>query len=63
MAITLNKKICLEFFKFFGGFRITVSKLMERTVYSEFLRKFQKNFEPGYPLEINIHNLGINIEV
>ncbi len=34
MAITLNKKICLEFFEiFFGGFQSTVSKLMGCTVY------------------------------
>ncbi len=34
MAITLNKKIGLEFFGiFFGGFRSTVSKLMGSTVY------------------------------
>ncbi len=39
MAITLNKKICIEFFEtFFGGFRSTVSKLMIRTVYSVELR-------------------------
>ncbi len=34
MAITLNKKISLEFFGIvFGGFRSTVSKLMGGAVY------------------------------
>ncbi len=34
MAITLNKKFCLEFFEiFFSGFWSTVSKLMVHTVY------------------------------
>ncbi len=50
MAITLNKKICLEFFGIFlGGFRSTVSKFMGRIVYRENKDERTKNFVP--PLE------------